>query len=231
MTLQKHDQRHPSLTVAVDGPAGAGKSTLAKIVANRLGYLYVDTGAMYRALALKALKTGIPPEDDTGLADMAANTSVRLERAPGGGNRVFLDGTDVTAEIREPQVEKVVSRVSACQPLRKYMVEAQRGIAAGGGVVMDGRDIGSHVLPNADVKFFITASLSERARRRQKQHNLAGHHNPLLELEAEIAKRDEQDRNKGEGSLVLLPEAVLIDTTGRSVEDVVEEILSHCRRE
>ena len=109
MTLQKPDQRHLSLTIAVDGPAGAGKSTLAKIVANRLGYLYVDTGAMYRALALKALRNGIPADDDAKLAGMAAHTSVRLERAPGGGNRVFLDGADVTADIRDPEVEKVRS--------------------------------------------------------------------------------------------------------------------------
>lgn len=232
MTLQNSDvQQGRHLTIAVDGPAGAGKSTLAKIVANRLGYLYVDTGAMYRALALKALRLAIRPDDDTTLAAMASQTSVRLERLPGGGNRVLLDGQDVTADIRDPQVEQIVSRVSACGELRMYMIQAQREIARGGGVVMDGRDIGSRVLPHADVKFFVTASLAERARRRQKQHSLSGHQRSLQELEAEIAARDEQDRNKGESSLVHLPEAILIDTTGRSVEDVVEEILSYCRRD
>lgn len=215
----------------MDGPAGAGKSTLAKIVAKKLGYLYIDTGAMYRALALKALRTGIHIDDDEALAQMAAATSVQLERSPSGGNQVYLDGEDVTAEIRTPSVDRVVSRVSASPQLRKYMVEAQREIARGGGVVMDGRDIGSHVLPNADVKFFVTASLAERARRRQHQQAQAGHQLDLRELEADIARRDELDQNKGEGSLVRLPDAVYIDTTGRSVEDVVAEMLSRCRRE
>lgn len=214
----------------MDGPAGAGKSTLAKSVASKLGYLYVDTGAMYRALALKALRQSVDIADDVALTDMARASEVRLERSPAGGNRVFLDGQEVTAEIREPAIDRIVSRVSAAPGLRKYMVQAQRQIAAGGGVVMDGRDIGSHVLPGADVKFFISASLTERARRRQQQQAQAGHELDARDLEAEIARRDEQDRNKGEGSLVQLPEAVFIDTTGRSIDDVIAEILAHCRR-
>lgn len=215
----------------MDGPAGAGKSTLAKIVANRLGYLYVDTGAMYRALALKALRLGIPAHDAEELTRMAALTTVRLERSGGGGNRVFLDDEDVTVEIRNPRVEQVVSRVSAAPGLRVYLVRAQREIAARGGVVMDGRDIGSYVLPHADLKFFISASLSERARRRLQQQSQAGIRRTMAELEAEIAARDEADRNKGEHSLVQTSDAILIDTTGRSVEDVVREILSYCRRD
>lgn len=214
----------------MDGPAGAGKSTLAKIVAGRLSYLYIDTGAMYRALAVKALRLGISPDDDEALAAMAAKTQVVLDRGVGVGNRVLLDGEDVSTEIRSPAVTRVVSRVSAAPGLRKYMVEAQRELARTGGVVMDGRDIGSHVLPNADRKFFITASLHERALRRQQQLQKAGHEIPLEEIEADIAKRDEQDRNKGESSLVQTPDAILIDTSGRSVEEVVEEILQHTRR-
>lgn len=214
----------------MDGPAGAGKSTLAKIVAARLGYLYIDTGAMYRALALKALRMGITIDDDGALTQMAGASAVRLERGS-TGVRVLLDGEDVTAEIRTPEVNRVVSRVSAAMGLRQYLVDAQREMARYGGVVMDGRDIGSHVLPDADVKLFVTASLEERALRRQQQLAKAGHNLSLPEIEAEIARRDEQDRHKGVGSLILTPDAVLIDTTSRSVEDVVEEILKHCRRD
>lgn len=214
----------------MDGPAGAGKSTVAKLVARQLGYLYVDTGAMYRALALKALRAGIPADDDAALTAMAASTSVRLERGE-NGNRVFLDGADVSAEIREPAVERIVARVSSAPGLRKFMIEAQREIAREGGVVMDGRDIGSLVLPDAERKFFITASLQERARRRLEQHLQAGHQASQADLEAEIARRDEQDRNKGESSLVQTPDAIYMDTTGRSIEDVVAEILSYCRRD
>ena len=214
----------------MDGPAGAGKSTVAKLVARQMGYLYVDTGAMYRALALKAHRSGIAPDDQAGLAAMAAETSVRLERGE-NGNRVFLDEADVSAAIREPAIERIVARVSSAPGLRKFMIEAQREIARAGGVVMDGRDIGSHVLPDADRKFFVTASLAELARRRLEQHLLAGHQASQADMEAEIAQRDEQDRNKGESSLVQTADAIYIDTTGRSIQDVVDEILSYCRRD
>ncbi|OTA40206.1 MAG: cytidylate kinase, partial [Symbiobacterium thermophilum] len=181
------------LVIAMDGPAGAGKSTVARIVANRLGYLYIDTGAMYRALALKALRLGIPESDGEALADLAESTEVELRRAPDGGNRVLLDGEDVTAEIRSPAVSAVVSQVSAVPRLRQRLIEIQRSMARAGGVVMDGRDIGSYVLPHADRKFYITASLQERARRRVAQLRAEGHEADLAAVEAEIARRDEQD--------------------------------------
>ncbi|MBP2016875.1 cytidylate kinase [Symbiobacterium terraclitae] len=222
--------RPRELVIAMDGPAGAGKSTLAKIVARRLGYLYVDTGAMYRALALKALRLGIAETDREALAAMGATTEVRLERTADGGNRVLLDGEDVTAEIRSPAVSAIVSRVSAVPELRALMIEQQRAMARSGGVVMDGRDIGSYVLPDADLKFFITASLQERARRRQLQLRAEGHQAELGQVEAEIARRDEQDMNKGAHSLMQLPESIVIDTTGKEIEEVVAEILGHCRR-
>lgn len=224
-------EQRRGLAIAMDGPAGAGKSTIAKIIANHLGYLYVDTGAMYRALALKALRQGVNIEDDDALTQMAATTDVRLERLPSGGNRVLLDGEDVTAEIRSPQVDRVVSRVSAAQGLRQHLIAMQREMAKNGGVVMDGRDIGSYVLPNADLKFYIDASLAERARRRQQQQAQVGIHQDLAEIEAEIARRDESDRNKGPSSLVRTPDAIYVDTTGRGVDEVVQEILAHCRRD
>lgn len=214
----------------MDGPAGAGKSTLAKILANHLGYLYVDTGAMYRALALKSLRLSIDSHDAEALAAMAAGSEVRLERTADGGNRVFLDGEEVTREIRNPAVTAIVSRVSAVPALRQHMIEAQRAMAARGGVVMDGRDIGSYVLPNADLKFYVTASLEERARRRQEQLERAGHKVDLEALKADITNRDASDMNKGENSLVLLPESIVIDTTGKTIDEALAEILSHCRR-
>ncbi|HLO03607.1 MAG TPA: (d)CMP kinase [Symbiobacteriaceae bacterium] len=222
------EDRTPRLTIALDGPAGAGKSTVAKIVANRLGYLYVDTGAMYRALALKALRLGIGPTDEESLTAMAGSTAVRLERGE-AGNRVFLDGEEVTDLIRSPEVTAVVSKVSCAMGLRHFMVEAQRQMGAEGGVVMDGRDIGSYVLPNADRKFFVTASLAERAARRHKEWLGKGHAVDLQQLQAEIQARDEQDMNKGPGSLVQTPDAIVIDTSGRAIEDVVAEILAYCR--
>jgi cytidylate kinase len=222
------EHRDRRLTIALDGPAGAGKSTVAKVVANRLGYLYVDTGAMYRALALKALRLQIDPGDEEGLAAMAGSSIVRLERGE-SGNRVFLDGVEVTDLIRSPGVTAVVSKVSCAMGLRHYMVEAQRQMGAAGGVVMDGRDIGSYVLPDADRKFFVTASLRERAARRHKEWTSIGHEVDLDQLEAEIQARDDQDMNKGPGSLVQTPDAIVIDTSGRTIEDVVDEILAHCR--
>jgi CMP/dCMP kinase len=217
------------LMIAVDGPAGAGKSTVARIVADRLGYLHIDTGAMYRALALKALRSGLADGDDQALTAMAEQTAVRLQLTDGGKVAVSLDGEDVTDAIRGPDVTKVVSRVSSPSGLRRRMVQLQREVAAAKGVVMDGRDIGSVVLPHADLKFFISASLRERALRRHRELERAGFAHSLEEIEAEIARRDEEDRKK-EGSLVQVPDAVYIDTTGLTIEEVVSLILSFCRR-
>lgn len=218
------------LTIAIDGPAGAGKSTVAKLVARRLGYLYIDTGAMYRALAYKALQEGVSPSDQERLDAMAVTSQVELLRQP-QGVRVLLDGQDVTREIRTPEVSRIVSKVSSSPGLRRRMVELQRQMGGQGGIVMDGRDIGSVVLPTADRKFFVTASLAERARRRAGQLSAQGHAVDLAALEEEIHQRDLQDENKGESSLRRVPDAIFVDTTGSTVDEVVEIILSYCRGE
>lgn len=221
------DGRARRLTIAIDGPAGAGKSTVARRVAERLGYLYIDSGAMYRALTLKALRLGIDPGDGPALGALAAQTEIALVQGP-HGDRILLDGVDVTGAIRDPEVTRHVSAVAAVPAVRARLVELQRAVARGGGVVMDGRDIGSHVLPRADRKFFLTASLQERARRRQEELAAAGHRVPLAELEADIARRDHLDSTRPVSPLVQVPDAVVIDTTGLAVEEVVNRILEHC---
>lgn len=215
------------LTVAIDGPAGAGKSTVARMVAERLGYVYIDTGAMYRAITLKALRLGTDLDDPDALGALVAASRVTLERGP-SGERVLLDGEDVTGLIRTPEVSRHVSAVAAVPAVRDRLVEWQREIARGGGVVMDGRDIGSHVLPWADRKFFLTASLEERARRRQAELAAAGHSVSVAELAADIARRDHLDSTRAVSPLVRVADAILIDTTGLPVEEVVNRVLEHC---
>ncbi len=211
----------------MDGPAGAGKSTVARLVAEGLGYLYIDTGAMYRAITLKAMRREVDLQSSAALGHLVAATHVSLERGH-AGYRVRLDGEDVTQAIRSPEVSRNVSAVAAVTAVRERLVELQRGLAGGGGVVMDGRDIGSHVLPHADRKFYITASLQERARRRHAELAAAGHPIPIAELEAEIARRDEQDTTRAVSPLIRVPDAILIDTTGQTVDEVVTRILEYC---
>ena len=213
-------------TVAIDGPAGAGKSTIAKLVAEKLGYIYIDTGAMYRAVAWKVLDAGVEPTDGN-IVGIAEKLDVRL-RFIGDAVRVFADDTDVTDSIRTPQVTALVSKVAQLGPVRAKMVELQRKMAADGGVVMDGRDIASNVLPNADVKIFLTASIGERALRRWKEMKAKGYDEPIAKLEAEIAARDKADSEREISPLVRVPEALLLDTTGMPIERVVEKVMELC---
>ena len=209
--------------IAIDGPAGAGKSTVAKIVAEKLGYTYIDTGAMYRGVAWKTLKQSQAATDED-ILRAVQEIDVRLACTE-NGTRVTVDGTDVTQEIRTPEVTHIVSRVAALGPVREKMVELQRAMAADGAIVMDGRDIGTNVLPNADVKIFLTASVEERARRRYDEMKEKGYAVNFDELKREIALRDKQDSEREISPLRQAEDAVLLDTTSLSIDEVVTHVL------
>ena len=213
-------------TVAIDGPAGAGKSTIAKLAAEKLGYIYIDTGAMYRAVAWKVIDAGVEKTDGN-IVETAQKLDVRL-RFIGGAVRVFADDTDVTESIRTPEVTALVSKVAQLGPVREKMVERQRAMAKDGGVVMDGRDIASNVLPNADVKIFLTASIEERTRRRWKEMKAKGYDGTMEQLREEIIARDKADSERAISPLVRVPEAELLDTTGMTIEEVVQKVMELC---
>ena len=209
--------------IAIDGPAGAGKSTVAKIVAEKLGYTYIDTGAMYRAVAWKTLQQSSEATDEA-ILRAVEGIDVRLA-CTDSGTRVTVDGTDVTGEIRTPEVTHIVSRVAALGPVREKMVELQRAMAADGAVVMDGRDIGTNVLPNADVKIFLTASVEERARRRYDEMKEKGYAVVFDDLKKEIASRDKQDSERAISPLRQAEDAILLDSTALSIDAVVARIM------
>ena len=214
--------------VAIDGPAGAGKSTVAKLVAQELHLVYIDTGAMYRAVAWKVLyqKKGVTT---AAIEEVAKDIDVRLYYE-GGRTRVFVDGKEVTDEIRTLEVSHIVSKVASLALVREKMVELQRKMAESGSVLMDGRDIGTNVLPNASVKIYLTASIEERAKRRAKELLEKGHAVSEADVEKEIAARDKADMEREISPLRQADDAVLLDTTGLSIKEVVSRILSLCRR-
>ena len=216
------------LVVAIDGPAGAGKSTVAKLVAQELHLVYIDTGAMYRAVAWKVLyqKKGVTT---AAIEEVAKDIDVRLYYE-GGRTRVFVDGKEVTDEIRTPEISHIVSKVASLALVREKMVELQRKMAESGSVLMDGRDIGTNVLPNASVKIYLTASIEERAKRRAKELLEKGHAVSEAVVEKEIAARDKADMEREISPLRQADDAVLLDTTGLSIKEVVSRILSLCRR-
>ncbi len=216
------------LIVAIDGPAGAGKSTIAKKVAEALGYIYLDTGAMYRAVTLAFLQTGkdFTPEFATVLAQ---RVTITFQREP-GLNRVFLDGVEVTEDIRTQDVTHNVSQVSAVEGVRKAMVEAQRKLGAGGGVVLDGRDIGTVVFPQAQVKVFLTASVEVRAQRRFAELKAKGQKVDYSQLAKDIALRDKMDSERKVAPLRCADNAHYLDSSTLTIEEVVNAILKLCER-
>lgn len=213
------------ISIAIDGPAAAGKSTIAKIVAKTLNYIYVDTGAMYRALTFKALKEKISLMDEKALYNLLMETEIELKPS-GNGQLVFVDGQDVTAEIRNNEVTSLVSGVAKHRLIREEMVRRQQLFAKNGGVVMDGRDIGTHVLPNAEIKIFMIASVEERAERRHQENLQKGFPSDLEQLKEEIAFRDKQDSERKVAPLKKAEDAIEIDTTSLSIHQVANQIMS-----
>lgn len=215
------------LVVAIDGPAGAGKSTVAQIAAQKLHYTYIDTGAMYRAVAWRVLQEQKAVTDEL-ILEVVKDIHVAL-RYEDGKTLVFVGEKEISGEIRTPEVTGIVSQVARLKPVREKMVFLQRKMAEQGAVVMDGRDIGSQVLPNADVKIFLTASIEERAMRRWKEMQEKGYEVSLPELQKEIAARDKADSERKVSPLVRCEDAALLDTTGMSIQEVVQAILDMCR--
>lgn len=212
------------LQIAIDGPASAGKSTVAKLVAKKLGYVYCDTGAMYRATTYAAKKNHVAYDDDQGLKEMLEKTEIRFVPAE-PEQKVFVNETEVTKTIRLPEIANNVSTVSAQKSVRADLTERQRMIAEQGGIVMDGRDIGTTVLPNAEVKIFLVASVHERAVRRFKENVEKGIDTPLDVLEKEIEERDYKDSHRKISPLTQAKDAVLVDATSLSIEEVVAKIM------
>jgi CMP/dCMP kinase len=210
------------LVIAIDGPAGSGKSTIAARLAKKLGYINLESGGMYRALALKAMEQNLSLDDGEALRRLAKDTAIQLE-PHGEGNRVVLDGRDVSQRIRQPDVTVAASRVSVHPEVRQVMVARQRKLGRQGGVVMEGRDIGTAVFPDADIKVFLDADTRVRAGRRVLQHGLRSSEAEQRVL-AELAARDERDRTRAASPLIPAPDAVLIDTTNKTIEDVLAEV-------
>ncbi|MBH0229605.1 (d)CMP kinase [Halobacillus sp. KCTC 3957] len=213
-----------TMTIAIDGPAAAGKSTVAKKVAEKLSIIYVDTGAMYRALTWKAIQSNINLEDEQALTTLLEKTDLELVQSD-HGQRVILDDTDVSDDIRTHEVTNQVSIVAKHKSVREEMVKRQQDLVKKQGVVMDGRDIGTHVLPDAEVKIFMVASVAERAERRHKENLEKGYDSDLEQLKEEIRRRDEIDSNRETAPLVKAEDAIEVDTTSLNIEQVVSKII------
>ncbi len=217
-----------SFNVAIDGPAGAGKSTIAKAVAKRMGYIYVDTGAMYRAMALYMLRNGVDPADTEAVAERCGGADITI-RYEDGVQVVFLNGENVNAFLRTEEVGNATSVVSVIPRVRKKLVELQQALAAENDCLMDGRDIGTCVLPNAQLKIYLTADSGVRAKRRYDELKAKGQECDLKKIQADIEERDYRDMHRETSPLRQAEDAVLVDTSKMSIEEVIERIMELCR--
>ena len=214
--------------IAIDGPAGAGKSTIAKRVAQKKGFIYVDTGAMYRGLAVHFLKNGIEPEDREGIIRACQNADVSIGYED-GIQQIYLNGENITAQLREEAVGDMASKSSPISEVREKLLMLQRSLAKEKDVVMDGRDIGTNILPDADVKVYLTASAETRAKRRYDELAAKGEETDLAQIEEDIRKRDEQDMNRKIAPLKQAEDAVLVDSSHMTIDEVVQAILDLCK--
>lgn len=218
------------INIAIDGPAGAGKSTVARAVAKKLGILYLDTGAMYRAMALKAMREGIDPNDKEQVLPLLERTEIYAKNI-GGIQHTYLDGEDVSGLIRTPEISRGASDISAIPDVRIKLAQIQRNIAHTSDVVMDGREIGSYVIPECENKFYVTASVDERARRRLLELKEKGRDNGMTaeDMAKDIAERDYNDSHRAFAPLLRLPEAILIDTTDLTIDEAVNAVLKNLK--
>lgn len=214
------------IVIAIDGPGGSGKSTVAQMIAKRLGYLYVNTGAMYRAMALKVLQKKVSPTDEKGIETLTRETDVTIQRTKNGGTDVFLDGKNVTARVRKPDIANAVSQVSRIPAVRHWLVEKQRKSAETDNIVCEGRDIGTVVFPLADFKFFLTASFEERVQRRMGEYEKSGIHISKNQVIKELRERDNIDSTREISPLRKADDAIEIDSTDMTPEQVVQKILN-----
>lgn len=218
------------INIAIDGPAGAGKSTVARAVAKKLGILYLDTGAMYRAMALKAMREGIDPNDKEQVLPLLECTEIYAKNI-GGTQHTYLDGEDVSGLIRTPEISRGASDISAIPDVRIKLAQIQRNIAHTSDVVMDGREIGSYVIPECENKFYVTASVDERARRRLLELKEKGRDSGMTveDMAKDIAERDYNDSHRAFAPLLRLPEAILIDTTDLTIDEAVNAVLKNLK--
>lgn len=212
------------IAIAIDGPAGAGKSSISKVVANELGYLYIDTGAMYRGVTWAVLDSNVDVNNQKDVEVLLPSLDLTLEPTA-NACKVFVKGKDVTDLIRQQQINENVSTIASYKGVRKYLVERQQAMAAVGGVILDGRDIGSVVLPNAELKIYLTASVDARAKRRWLEVQGTSNEQPLEEIKTNVESRDEMDKNRDESPLVCVEDAIVVDSSNMTFDETVEHIL------